>query len=199
MPTPEELQQMQERLKEINDRNPDKVPLMVAPDKEAKLAQQREMLKKQMELLKQWDDKPDFILKKGKILRATEDSAAFDLFYAGSEPFVIGDKAVAIPTGVFTEFKPGFVCIIKEKSGLALKGLEVHGGVIDADYRDEWKAICRFSGKGTFVLNPGDKVAQFMIVSLPRPRLSAEEGAVIELSNQARQGGFGSTDAKAGQ
>lgn len=151
----------------------------------------------------------DFTLLTGKIYRATEDSAAFDLYYDGKEDLVIVDQPIAIPTGVRTSFRPGFVCIIKEKSGLALKGIELHGGVIDADYRDEWKVIARnplwYESVNTnsvvrpntswqpFVVKPGMRIAQFLIVQLPRIRMKAEEGATIELSSEVRKGGLGST------
>src|SRR5690349_17154596 len=62
-------------------------------------------------------EEPDFTLLTGKIYKATEDSAAFDLYYDGKHDWIIEDKPTGIPTGVRTKFKPGFVCIIKEKSG----------------------------------------------------------------------------------
>jgi dUTPase len=151
---------------------------------------------------------PNFTLLSGKIYRATADSAAFDLYYNGSEPMVIGDMPVAIPTGVRTEFKPGFVCVIKEKSGLASKGIELKAGVIDADYRDEWKVIARnpmwiFDTDAIypsvhpdwkpFVINPGMRIAQFLFMRLPLIRMKAQEGAEIVLSDEARKGGLGST------
>src|SRR4051812_33587591 len=84
-----------------------------------------------------------FRLITGKIEKATRHSAAFDLFYSGDQPLILTDTPVAIPTNVRTIFSPGLAAIIKEKSGLALQGIELKGGVIDADYRDEWKVIAR--------------------------------------------------------
>jgi dUTP pyrophosphatase len=170
----------------------------------------------QLAKLKEINDRPNFELLTGKIYRATEHSAAFDLYYDGKTPFVLGNKAIGIPTGVRTKFDSGYVCIIKEKSGLALKGIELHGGVIDADYRDEWMVIARnplwfmdptYDESGTlishtprlnkawkpFVIEPGIRIAQFMFVELPKMKAQVHEGAEIVLSTEERKGGLGST------
>jgi len=157
-----------------------------------------------------------FELVAGHIEKATQESAAFDLFYAGSTPLWIGDEPVKVPTGVKTKFSKELVAFIKEKSGLAAKGLEVKGGVIDADYRDEWMVICRnpiqvevVEGKPSIPqmpipasdwkpmkLQPGDKVAQFVMLLLPSIHFYAMPSASITFKDAIREGGFGSTDAK---
>lgn len=152
-----------------------------------------------------------FRLLTGRIEKATKHSAAFDLFYNGTEPMLIGDKPVVIPTGVTTDFSRDLVAIVKEKSGLAVKGLELKAGVIDADYRKEWGVVARFpipertlldwfeSPKDVkwtvphFRVNPGDKVAQFILVKLTDVELSAEMGAHLIVKDEERTGGFGST------
>jgi dUTPase len=153
-----------------------------------------------------------FELTSGKIQKSTKDSAAFDLFYAGTKPLFIGDRPVAISTGVKTKFTPGLVAIIKEKSGLALKGIELKAGVIDADYRDEWLVVarnpiqCLLSEEPTvhsitpdpewkpFRLNPGEKIAQFFLIELPKVHYYALDGADLVFLDAVRAGGFGSTD-----
>jgi dUTPase len=154
----------------------------------------------------------------GRMSRETKHSAAFDLFYDNGEldesgmrkPFIITDTPVAIPTGLFTVFEPGYVAIIKEKSGLALKGVELHGGVIDADYRQEWKVIARFpphcevaeaSGykishdpaKRRFTVQPGEKIAQVIFVKLVDVECDSP-GFITK--DDIRQGGLGSTGNK---
>ncbi len=141
-----------------------------------------------------------FRLLSGKIERATIDSAAFDLFYAGDVDIFIGDKPVAVPTGVRSAFSPGLMAKIWEKSGLSLKGIEVKGGVIDADYRDEWKVVLRYAffqeydaqKYSPFCIKPGMKIAQFTLIELPRVTFEAGEG-VISTVETVRIGGFGST------
>lgn len=148
-----------------------------------------------------------FRLLTGKIEKATKHSAAFDLFYAGTEPLLIGDKPVVIPTGVTTDFSPDLVAIIHEKSGLAVNGVELKAGVIDADYRKEWGVVARYPIQEQdflswiegdhrpthFRVNPGDKVAQVILFRLPEVELSAEMGAHLIIKDEVRTGGFGST------
>lgn len=152
-----------------------------------------------------------FELLTGKIEKATKESAAFDLFYNGEEPLVIQDAPIAIPTGVRTKFDPRLVAIIKEKSGLAVKGVELKAGVIDADYRDEWKVIARFPQweddetvqlmvkgkddltKAQYTVMPGQKIAQFVLIELPNVTFQAHTGAFISIKAGERVGGLGST------
>lgn len=152
-----------------------------------------------------------FILHSGRIEKATEQSAAFDLFYNGTTPLFIGDRVTAIPTGVRTWFSAGLVAIIKEKSGLALKGIEIKAGVIDGDYDKEWLVLARKPRDfhvldittgvlpiadqwdkdwKPFMLSPGEKIAQVLLVDLPTVDMV---GSGICYKNQKRTGGFGST------
>jgi dUTPase len=160
-----------------------------------------------------------FELTTGHIEKATKQSAAFDLFYNGNVPMWIGDSPVKVPTGVRSKFSPNLVAVIKEKSGLANKGIEVKGGVIDADYRDEWMVILRnpvaypviqdelsipsmplvpIKDWKPFKLEPGMKIAQFMMMLLPDVHFFAMPSATISILEDERTGGFGSTgDRKA--
>lgn len=156
---------------------------------------------------------PYFRLMSGKIERATKDSAAFDLFYNGSEPLLVGDKPVLIPTGVSSEFSPGFVAIMKERSGLGLKGLELKAGVIDADYRGMWGVVARFpvvydviwnedgsfhhakiaASWRPFIVKPGDKVAQFLLIETAKLEMINGGGHFNFLDDQRGERGFGSS------
>lgn len=155
-----------------------------------------------------------FTLVSGKLERATKDSAAFDLFYSGDTPIYVGDAPVLIPTGVSTIFSPGLVAIMKERSGLGLKGLEVKAGVIDADYRGMWGVVARYPVRFVrkesatssvwdqveadptwkpFVVNPGDKIAQFLIVETAQAGLTFL-GLPVKLLDDVRgERGFGSS------
>ena len=66
---------------------------------------------------------------------ALPGDAGLDLF--ASENFTLkkGEKG-AIPTGIAMEIPDGFVGLIWDKSGLAMKhGLKTLGGVVDSGYR----------------------------------------------------------------
>lgn len=141
-----------------------------------------------------------FQLLQGRIECATRGSACFDLFATEEVTFEPG-QTIAIPTGVFTEFDRGLRAIIKERSGLALKKeLHVHGGVIDSDYRDEWKVIAQWNPWHvwddqnevvSYTIKPGDKIAQFKLEEIP---IVDYVGSGIVFNDQVRAGGFGSTD-----
>lgn len=159
-----------------------------------------------------------FRLMLGKIERATKDAAAFDVFYSGNDPIYIGNAPVLLKTGIYTEFDPRLVAILKERSGLGLKGVEIKAGVIDSDYRKEWGVVARFpvhfnlpayeedgsvnwetmkpkADWKPFFVAPGDKIAQFLLVEKPIVEIMANsELAHFIDEGRERKGGFGSTD-----
>lgn len=155
---------------------------------------------------------PFFKLLTGRIERATRHSAAFDLFYAGDKPIYVGDAPILIPTGVSSEFSPGFVAIMKERSGLGLKGLELKAGVIDADYRGMWGVVARFPVRFNpsiraygnddiaivdpdwkpFEVKPGDKIAQFLLIETAKLEMIGD--GIVCLDDVRGDRGFGSSD-----
>ena len=63
-------------------------------------------------------------------------------------------------------------------------------GVIDSDYRGEVSVVLRNAGSQPFTVNPGDRIAQMLIVPVLLPQVQE----VQELSQTQRgAGGFGST------
>jgi dUTP pyrophosphatase len=99
-----------------------------------------------------------------------------------------------VKTGLAFEIPSYFVGLVCSRSGLALKqGVTVINapGVVDADYRgDVGVALINDSGN-PFIVEPGDRIAQFMIVPIA-PVAGFRE--VDELSSTERgAGGFGST------
>lgn len=93
--------------------------------------------------------------------------------------------AAAVPTG--------FVALILPRSGAGSKyGLELTNtcGVIDADYRGEWKAMLQVKNFPAFKWSAGDRLLQYLLV----PVLDSEPVLVQELKPTSRgTGGFGST------
>ncbi|HLR21421.1 MAG TPA: dUTP diphosphatase [Tissierellaceae bacterium] len=98
-----------------------------------------------------------------------------------------------IPTGLFMEIPKGFEGQIRGRSGLALKhGITLANGVgtIDSDYRGEIKVILINLGQEDFIIENGDRVAQFILSKYEK--LEFEE--VDELKSTKRdEGGFGHT------
>src|SRR5690606_29317518 len=117
----------------------------------------------------------------------------FDL--AALEGAHVATRAV-IRTGLSFEIPEGHVMLIFSRSGHGFKNnirLANCVGVIDADYRGEVMVKLthdRRFGDFDFPVEPGDRIAQVMVI--PFPRVTFEE--VEELSSTERgEGGFGST------
>ena len=71
-------------------------------------------------------------------------------------------------TGISVAIPKGFVGLIWPRSGHAVKkGLDTMAGVIDAPYRGEVKALLINHSDEYQVYNPGDKIAQMLIQTIP--------------------------------
>lgn len=127
---------------------------------------------------------------------ATDGSGAFDLTALPWERFAQhpGDNhAHVFRTGLAFEVPRGHVMLIFSRSGHGFSRavrLSNCVGVIDSDYRGEVKVALRADGDVMGKINPGERIAQAMLVKIP----SIEFEEVEELSDTARgTGGFGST------
>lgn len=124
----------------------------------------------------------------------TPGAACFDL-YATDTVAVAPGRAVTVPTDLAFEVPEGYVLMIYSRSGMGFKhGLRLSNctGVVDSDYRGHVPVRIHNDGKEPHVIRFGDRVAQGMIVPVPR----VEFEVVDELSDSQRgEGGFGSTGA----
>ena len=121
---------------------------------------------------------------------ALSGDAGLDLGAIEAIEFAPGERK-GIQTGIALAIPEGFVGLIWDKSGVALKrGLKTMGGVIDAGYRGEVVVIAKNLSEETISFSAGEKVAQILIQPVEHPEI--EE--VIELPESERgEGGFGST------
>ena len=71
--------------------------------------------------------------------RAHTHDAGYDLFADETITLQPGER-VGVRTGVSISVPAGYVGLIWEKSGLALKGVQCMGGVIDCGYTGEGKS-----------------------------------------------------------
>ena len=116
---------------------------------------------------------------------------------AGLDLYSLDDKELKpgewynFSIGFCLEFPEGYVALVKDKSGLAVKyGLHTMGGVFDAGYRGEYNVTLINLGKGSYQIKKGDKLAQLVII--PCENVTFEE--VQQLSDSSRgEGKFGST------
>ena len=126
---------------------------------------------------------------------ATPGSAAMDLHACLEEAVTIPARGrTVIPTGIAIALpSSGYVALVFARSGLGIK----HGvvpsncvGVIDSDYRGEVMVGLQNSGETDFTIQPGDRIAQLMVV----PVVQAQVRMTDELDETQRgTGGFGST------
>lgn len=98
-----------------------------------------------------------------------------------------------IGLGFSAAVPPGHVALLLPRSSVGAKfGLELNNscGVIDSDYRGEWKAALRTKSGIEYSWSAGERVLQFLVV--PVATVSLEQ--VETLDETARgTGGFGST------
>ena len=123
-------------------------------------------------------------------------AAGLDLMAAldTQHPLTLAPGARAlVPTGLILELPAGYEAQVRPRSGLAAKhaiSLANTPGTIDPDYRGEVKVILVNHGKEPFVVTRGMRIAQMLV--LPVPRVVWKE--VAELPPTARGvGGFGHT------
>jgi dUTP pyrophosphatase len=123
---------------------------------------------------------------------ATDGAACFDL--QTIEPGEVGVlHAKQFRTGLAFEIPAGHVMLIFSRSGHGFKhGMRLVNcvGVVDSDFRGEVQVKLRNDSPTPFGFEPGDRIAQAMIVPVPVVELEFAEA----LSTTERgTAGFGST------
>lgn len=125
---------------------------------------------------------------------ATPGSAGYDLCADLDSPVTIpARRMVKIPTGLAMAIEPGYAGFVFARSGLGIK----HGivpancvGVIDSDYRGEVIVGLYNHTDEPFVVEPGDRIAQLVLLPVHTPEIAE----CTELGETSRgEGGFGST------
>ncbi len=120
---------------------------------------------------------------------ATENSAGFDLYSVEDYEFKPGET-YAVSTGIALEIPEGKACFIWDRSGMGFKGMHRFGGLIDSDYRGEFKIVLFNSTKNIFKISKGDRIAQAVI----QDYYKTEFEEVDKLPETKRgEGGFGSS------
>ena len=124
----------------------------------------------------------------------TAGAAGADLYACIDAPVTVRPgETVFIPTGIALEVPQGCAGLVYARSGLACKrGLAPANkvGVIDSDYRGEWLIYLYNQASEPRVINPGDRVAQLVLLPVLTPTV-VEADSLDETDRGA--GGFGST------
>lgn len=103
----------------------------------------------------------------------------------GKREMINTNISISIPHHTYARIAP--------RSGLALRGIDVVGGVVDADYRGLVQVILVNNSTSEFVVKKGDRIAQLIFEVIERPAI-VECRALEELGTTNRgSAGFGST------
>lgn len=126
---------------------------------------------------------------------ATSGSAGLDIRACIDEAVNLEPgESTLIPAGFAMHIDdPGHAAVLLPRSGLGHKHGLVLGnlvGLIDSDYQGQVYVSCWNRGNTVFTINPGDRIAQMVIV----PVVQADFEVVSEFNESARgHGGFGHT------
>ena len=115
--------------------------------------------------------------------------------YAVEEAVLAPGGRASVGCGIALEIPPGYEGQVRPRSGLAAK----HGvtlinatGTIDPGYRGEVRVLIINLSRETYVVKPGERVAQLVIGAYAAPEWQWAEA----LDDSSRsEGGFGSTGA----
>ena len=127
--------------------------------------------------------------------RGTSKSAGID-FYTPNDmkPILLGPGEDAlIPSGIKAQVSPGYALIAFNKSGVATKSKLTKGAeVVDEDYQGEIHIHVFNSGKSTTLINPGQKLIQFILIKMNYEDIEVVE-SLDNVESERGEGGFGST------
>jgi dUTP pyrophosphatase len=135
--------------------------------------------------------------------RANPSDAGADVFYCANEPVTIAPgQSILLGTGLQVATPVGYVCEVKNRSGMAYKNSLVVGScIIDSGYSGEVKVNLHNIGREIKTIMPYDKIAQlvFYPINLPDFELLPNEVDLYlhtpTISSRG-DGGFGSTGHK---
>jgi dUTP pyrophosphatase len=126
---------------------------------------------------------------------ATDGSAGLDLRACLDAPLVLAPGATQlIPTGIAIHIAdPGLAAVVLPRSGLGHKHGIVLGnlvGLIDSDYQGQLFVSCWNRGQTVFTIEPGERIAQLVIVPVVQVEFDVVEGFS---ASERGAGGFGSS------
>ena len=126
---------------------------------------------------------------------ATEGSAGMDLRAMVDGPVTLAPGGTAlIPSGIAMHLAdPELAAVLLPRSGLGYREGLVLGnlvGLIDSDYQGPVKMPCWNRGQREIVIEPGQRIAQLVVLPVTRVTLRTVEN--FERSSRA-EGGFGHT------
>jgi dUTP pyrophosphatase len=126
---------------------------------------------------------------------ATDGAAGMDLRACLGEPLELAPGATELlPTGIAIHIgDPALAAVLLPRSGLGHKHGVVLGnlvGLIDSDYQGQLYVSCWNRGDKSFVVKPGERIAQMVFVPVVQANFEVVETFA---DSQRGAGGFGHT------
>ena len=127
---------------------------------------------------------------KYKLYRKSDGDAGYDIC-ANENMIIPAGESFAVSTGVYLSMPRDIYCRIAPRSGYALRQkINVHGGVVDSNYRGEVKVILFNHGREQFGVRKGQRIATLIFTQLSTYNLKEVE--TLDQSDRNEKG-FGSS------
>ncbi len=123
--------------------------------------------------------------------RTYADDAGFDLAIPEKHALVPGVPC-RIDLEIVLQIPPGWYGQILGRSSVFQRGLSVHPGVVDAGYRGSVQLLVENCQRQTLHVQRGERLAQLLILPVPRVTLRRVSPDAIEPTGRGA-GGFGSS------
>ena len=120
---------------------------------------------------------------------ANDSASGLDLYAMATVTLFPGETRL-IKTGIAIELPPGYEAQVRPRSGMSSKGIRASFGTIDADYRGDVGVVLVNTTSEDYAVSVGDRVAQLVVMPVPRVAL-----VEVETLSETPRGsaGFGST------
>ena len=126
------------------------------------------------------------------LIKGHDTDSGYDL--KTTRPFkLLPNQVKLIPTSLYLELDPNIEAQVRPKSSISAKGILVHFGTVDSDYRGEVKVVMQNLNDYGVEFEAGQKIAQ--IVFSEKTDIELEQTEDIENNTNRGIGGFGSTGA----
>lgn len=106
---------------------------------------------------------------------------------------LLPNQTKLIPTSLFLELDTNIEAQVRPKSSISAKGILVHFGTVDSDYRGEVQVVMQNLNQHGVEFEAGQKIAQ--IVFNEKTEVFLEQTEDISNDTKRGSGGFGSTGA----
>lgn len=129
---------------------------------------------------------------KYELIKGHDTDSGYDL--KTTRPFkLLPNQVKLIPTSLYLELDTNIEAQVRPKSSISAKGILVHFGTVDSDYRGEVKVVMQNLNQHGVEFEAGQKIAQ--IVFNEKTEVVLEQTEDIENNTERGIGGFGSTGA----